>query len=81
MTFSAFRKRRAARRQWDTSFRKTQDALASLAEEAIRNPLRRPSKTNLLPLRCTCLRPWMAITPPPPCPVHGNASRWKVVRP
>lgn len=19
---------------------------------------------------CTCLRPWMSILPPPPCPVH-----------
>lgn len=27
---------------------------------------------------CTCMKPWMSILPPPPCPVH---SLWSAGRP
>lgn len=23
---------------------------------------------------CNCYSPWMSVTPPPPCPVHGRAE-------
>jgi len=26
---------------------------------------------------CTCMRVWLAVIPPPPCPVHGQAYMLK----
>jgi len=36
-------------------------------------------KTQLYPEpECTCMRVWLAVIPPPPCPVHGQAYMLKV---
>ncbi len=31
------------------------------------------------PTGCTCFKPWLAVIPPPPCPVHDERRQMRTV--